>query len=275
MTNRGLIGMDNIRVGRFIAEKRKEKNLTQKTLAEKIGVTDKAVSKWERGLSCPDVSLLIPLSEELGVSITEILNGASIDKMEIRLSDDIVVSSVKQYEKHLNRKAKKIFIIIALICFLLITSFFMYGKEMEKRNHIDKDLTNLLYEIELSFDYGQEFLSSKNEEACKRLDISTSNDIRLVDRYRTVLYMYYGEDAWAVESEFDRLREAFLSIHHAVPENPHVETAHDEEIENGFSTVIQEMETLAAKLEELNVYYGSKELMDNILQNIKSKEIVN
>ena len=195
--------------------------------------------------------------------------------MEIRLSDDIVVSSVKRYEKHLNRKARKIFMIIALICFLLITSVFMYGKEMKKRNHINMDLTNLLYEIELSFDYGQEFLSNKDEEVCKNLDISTSNDIRLVDRYRAVLYMYYGEDAWAVESEFDRLREAFLSIHHAVPEHPHVETAHDKEIENGFSTVIQEMETLAAKLEELNVYYGSKELMDNILQNIKSKEIVN
>ena len=267
--------MDNIRVGRFIAEKRKEKNLTQKMLAEKIGVTDKAVSKWERGLSCPDVSLLIPLSEELGVSITEILNGASIDKMEIGLSDDIVVSSVQRYAKHTSRKARKTFLIVTIICILFLASIYMYGKEMEKRNHIDMDLTNLLSEIELSFDYGQEFLSSKNEEACKSLDISTSNDIRLVDRYRAVLYMYYGEDAWAVESEFDRLREAFLSIHHAVPEHPHVETAHDEEIENGFGTVIQEMETLAAKLEELNVYYGSEELMENILQNIKSKEIVN
>lgn len=270
-----LIDMDNIRVGRFIAEKRKEKNLTQKTLAEKIGVTDKAVSKWERGLSCPDVSLLIPLSEELGVSITEILNGASIDKMEIKISDDIVVSSVQRYAKHTSRNARKTFLIVTIICILFLASIYMYGKEMEKRNHIDMDLTNLLSEIELSFDYGQEFLSSKNEEACKRLDISTSNDIRLVDRYRAVLYMYYGENAWALESEFDKLREAFLSIHHAVPEHPHVETAHDEEIENGFSVVIEEMEDLAAKLEELGVYYGSKELIENIMQNIRSKELVN
>ena len=98
-------------------------------LAEKIGVTDKAVSKWERGLSCPDVSLLIPLSEELGVSITEILNGASIDKMEIGLSDDIVVSSVKRYEKHLNRKARKTFMILPLFVFFFLYPFICMEKK--------------------------------------------------------------------------------------------------------------------------------------------------
>ena len=99
--------MDNIKTGRFIAQKRKEKKLTQKMLAQKIGVTDKAISKWERGLSYPDISLLIPLSEELGVSITEILNGDSIDKLEVELSDDIVVSSVRRYEKLLSKKKQK------------------------------------------------------------------------------------------------------------------------------------------------------------------------
>lgn len=60
-------------LGNFLSQLRKEKGWTQKDLAEKLYVSDKAVSKWERGLSVPDVSLLMPLSELLGVSVTELL----------------------------------------------------------------------------------------------------------------------------------------------------------------------------------------------------------
>lgn len=62
-------------MAKFISELRKEKKLTQKDLAEQLGVTDKAVSKWERGLSCPDISLLSKLSNALGVITSELLNG--------------------------------------------------------------------------------------------------------------------------------------------------------------------------------------------------------
>ncbi len=67
--------MDNKKIGQFIAELRKEQRLTQRELAEKLHVTDKAVSKWERGLSYPDVSLLLALAEILGVTVGELLNG--------------------------------------------------------------------------------------------------------------------------------------------------------------------------------------------------------
>lgn len=65
----------NKKMGIFISEKRKAQNLTQKDLAEKLGVTDKAVSKWERGISCPDISLLVPLAKILKVTTSELLNG--------------------------------------------------------------------------------------------------------------------------------------------------------------------------------------------------------
>ncbi len=67
--------IDKDRCGALIAELRKEKGLTQDELAERLSITGKAVSKWERGLSMPDVGLLIPLSEELGVSVTELIEG--------------------------------------------------------------------------------------------------------------------------------------------------------------------------------------------------------
>lgn len=67
--------MDAVRTGGLIAQMRKEKELTQKDLAEKLHVSVQAVSKWERGLSCPDIGLLEPLAEELGLTVTELLAG--------------------------------------------------------------------------------------------------------------------------------------------------------------------------------------------------------
>ena len=74
--------MDTEKMARFISELRKSKNLTQKELAEQLGVTDKAVSKWERGLSCPDIALLSPLSDILGVTTSELLQGESTVTIE-------------------------------------------------------------------------------------------------------------------------------------------------------------------------------------------------
>ena len=72
--------MDAQKTGYFIAEKRKEKNMSQKELAEHLHITDKAISKWERGLSFPDITILIPLSEVLGVSLYDLLTGGCSDE---------------------------------------------------------------------------------------------------------------------------------------------------------------------------------------------------
>lgn len=72
--------MDARKTGRFIAKKRKEKNISQKELAEYLHITDKAISKWERGLSFPDITILIPLSEVLNVSVYDLLTGGRSDE---------------------------------------------------------------------------------------------------------------------------------------------------------------------------------------------------
>ena len=71
--------MNEEKIGKFISRKRKLKNLTQKELANKLHITDKAVSKWERGLSLPDISVLIPLSEILNVGLYDLLKGGNND----------------------------------------------------------------------------------------------------------------------------------------------------------------------------------------------------
>ena len=72
--------MDAKKTGRFIVEKRKEKHMSQKELAEYLNITDKAISKWERGLSFPDITILIPLSEVLNVSLYDLLTGGHSDE---------------------------------------------------------------------------------------------------------------------------------------------------------------------------------------------------
>ncbi len=67
--------MENEKIGPFIRQLRKDRHMTQKELAGLLNVTDKAVSKWELGASLPDVALLLPLAEALGVSVTELLGG--------------------------------------------------------------------------------------------------------------------------------------------------------------------------------------------------------
>ncbi len=71
--------MDQIKIGRFIAACRKQQNLTQMQLAERLGITDRAVSKWERGKGLPDASIMLDLCGELKISVNELLSGEGIE----------------------------------------------------------------------------------------------------------------------------------------------------------------------------------------------------
>ena len=71
--------MNQIKIGKFIAERRKKAALTQMQLAEKLGITDKAISKWERGVAMPDTSVMLELCAILGISVNELLSGEKTD----------------------------------------------------------------------------------------------------------------------------------------------------------------------------------------------------
>lgn len=117
--------IDKKHFGNFIAELRKEKGITQKELAEELFVSDKAVSKWECGLSMPDITLLKPLAELLGVTVTELLECRRMDGTEhinIEKVDDIINKAVLFSEEELReqRKRKKkngsTFVICTMAC---------------------------------------------------------------------------------------------------------------------------------------------------------------
>ncbi|MBO4473899.1 MAG: helix-turn-helix transcriptional regulator [Clostridiales bacterium] len=111
--------MDKEKTGQLITELRKEKGLTQKQLADALNVTDKAVSKWERGLSFPDISMLEPISELLGVSIMEILAGerqTGDGTLMQKEAQDLIQASVELSDEEIrHRKERSRFIIILLI----------------------------------------------------------------------------------------------------------------------------------------------------------------
>lgn len=116
--------MDNLTMGKFISDCRKEKGYTQKELAEKLSVTDKAVSKWETGRSAPDISLLINLSEILDVTVTEILQGEKIrTECFPEVSDAVIVKTIKNG----NRKLKRtVLTLIAAMLILICTAVLSY-----------------------------------------------------------------------------------------------------------------------------------------------------
>ena len=74
--------MNQEKIGKFILEMHKEKNLTQQELADKIGVTNRAISKWENGRGMPDLSLMIPLCKELDITINELISEDKIEKKD-------------------------------------------------------------------------------------------------------------------------------------------------------------------------------------------------
>ena len=72
--------MDQVKIGKFIAEMRKEQNLTQKQLADKLDISDRTISKWECGKGMPDVGLMIPLCEEIKINVNELLSGERLSE---------------------------------------------------------------------------------------------------------------------------------------------------------------------------------------------------
>ena len=90
--------MDQIKIGEFIAECRKKQNLTQGQLAEKLGITDRAISKWENGRAMPDSSLMLDLCSILKISVNELLSGEVIDMENNKKNEQLLLDIAKEVE---------------------------------------------------------------------------------------------------------------------------------------------------------------------------------
>lgn len=127
--------MDNIKIGKLIAKCRKEKNLTQKELAESLGVTDKSVSKWENGICLPDVSLYKELCSLLGITLNEFFAGEKITNEKYKeVADENLynalensVFTLKDKIKYFKKKWEKEHFLSLTIWMLIIVFFIILG----------------------------------------------------------------------------------------------------------------------------------------------------
>jgi transcriptional regulator with XRE-family HTH domain len=111
----GGIKMNQIMIGRFIAMKRKEKNLTQEQLAEKLGISNKTISKWENGKCMPDYSIVKPLCQELGITITELMDGEVKENNSIRIFDEQQIIDMLERIQRLEKQKQSLFGIMLII----------------------------------------------------------------------------------------------------------------------------------------------------------------
>ena len=117
--------MDQIKIGKFIAERRKKNNLTQMQLAEKLNITDRAISKWENGKAMPDSGVMLELCNELKISVNELLSGEMIEMNNYNeIVEKNLLDMVKQKEESDKRLLSMEIVIGVLSIIILLSSTF-------------------------------------------------------------------------------------------------------------------------------------------------------
>ena len=114
--------MNQVKIGKFIAERRKDKNLTQADLAEKLNITDRAISKWETGKGMPDSSIMLDLCKELEISVNELLSGEMIEMKDYdKKTEELLLEMAKTEEKQ-NKKllfSMYVILIVSVIFYIM------------------------------------------------------------------------------------------------------------------------------------------------------------
>lgn len=205
--------MDNIKTGNLIRELRREKGITQKDLADQLHITDRAVSKWERGLCAPDIALLEPLSEILGVTITDIISGTkTADSMDAETERK--VSELLSYsEEELNKKTKsykKTVIILAVIAglSLLLWVFNFFSPVIFQRGNpipyisaamkIDEDSRYIQVDVDDIYDV---YISVRGDKESLFYDLAYSNGMEFIEQAGSSYIFSDGTNRLIISSE--------------------------------------------------------------------------
>lgn len=171
--------MDLIKIGKYIAEKRKALGLTQKQLAEQLRMSDKSVSKWERGICLPDVSVYMELCGILGISMNEFLAGEDISEENIvKIAEDNLI----QVAKDSKAKQKNLKVIIAVMLLITVLTVSVLGSMIfrrlsQPRNYmmpVDRNSTEMKTAEILSGVDGAYLFRYSTKDKCRKLTIYVS-----------------------------------------------------------------------------------------------------
>lgn len=128
--------MNQEKIGKFILELRREKNMTQQELADKIGVTDRAISKWENGRGMPDLSLMIPLCKELDITINELISGEKIEKKDYQSKlEENILKTIDYTNRRIINKDKIFKILVGTIITIILMIGLMFFVDVNRMNN--------------------------------------------------------------------------------------------------------------------------------------------
>lgn len=157
--------MDPMKTGMIISDARKKLKMTQKDLADKLFVSDKAVSKWERGLCFPDISVLIPLTETLNISLYDLLRGEKVNKEEV---EETLKNTINYSNNELKRKKKKYIIISSILIFIVVVisiiSILVINNDRQLSAIIDRDTIH-------NINYYSDYKTTINDENQEKLEL--------------------------------------------------------------------------------------------------------
>ena len=119
--------MDQVKVGKFIAEQRKKKNLTQMQLAEKLYLTDRAISKWECGKSLPDASIMLDLCEILEISVNELLTGEELEMKDYNRQAELNLVEMTKQKEEADKRLLKIEIVMGILSTVFLFTLIIIG----------------------------------------------------------------------------------------------------------------------------------------------------
>lgn len=205
--------MNQEKIGKFILKRRKEKNMTQQELADKIGVTDRAISKWENGRGMPDLSLMKPLCDELGITINELISGENLDKKEYKKkSDENIINTISYSDKKI-KKTKTLFKVIVLVLIIIFLSlsfmFIIDVRRMNENKPVVFSTWGFLYTPAIDLNDDEIYLAIRNYLVEKGDSEEKQNDLAktfvsmrvylLEEEKRDSLYYVY---AWIVEGKY-------------------------------------------------------------------------
>ena len=156
--------MEQVKIGKFIAQCRKNKNMTQAELAEKLNITDRAISKWETGKGMPDSSIMLELCNELDITVNELLSGEMIEMNNYDKKAEENLLKLNKSNENKNKILLKFRIVIVLLVFILaLIGLYRFAIQVSKSN-LDRALMNAkdIYEINIRI--------NKLEEKVNELD---------------------------------------------------------------------------------------------------------
>lgn len=121
--------MNQVKIGKFIAQQRKAKNYTQKQLAEKLMISDKTISKWECGKGFPEVSLLLPLCNELEITVNELLSGEILPEQEYKMKAEENIMKLVEEKQESKKKIIMSAVVAGIVILAAVPLFVISGYE--------------------------------------------------------------------------------------------------------------------------------------------------